>query len=138
MFGIVLISHGGMAEGMMTSAPMLYPDFGQVECLTLWPEDNPDDFQSKLEQKVKDVDTGDGVFILADLLGGTPSNRAAYLLNDKVRMLSGLSLVMLLTLLSLREDSTDFEEVSKGLLEETHAGIVDVNELLKKREAAVQ
>ncbi|MEG1180789.1 MAG: hypothetical protein RSD39_02015, partial [Oscillospiraceae bacterium] len=80
----------------------------------------------------------DGVFILADLLGGTPSNRAAYLLNDKVRMLSGLSLVMLLTLLSLREDSTDFEEVSKGLLEETHAGIVDVNELLKKREAAVQ
>ena len=133
MIGIVLISHGGMAEGMMTSAPMLYPEFSQVTCLTLWPEDNPDEFQSKLEAKVKEVDTGDGVFILADLMGGTPCNKAMYSLGDKVKMLTGLSLVMLLALLSVREDTNDFDAITSDVMEQTLAGIHDVNKLLKEK-----
>ncbi len=134
MVGIVLISHGGMADGMMTSAPMLFTDFGQCVSLTLWPEDNPDAFQAKLKEKVKEVDTGDGVFILADLLGGTPCNRSMYLLGDKVRVLTGLSMPMLVTLLSIREDTNDFDEITAEVLEMAKAGTVDVNELMKNRE----
>ncbi|MEA5050035.1 MAG: PTS sugar transporter subunit IIA [Oscillospiraceae bacterium] len=133
MVGIVLVSHGGMADGMMTSAPMLYPDFCQCESLTLWPEDNPDEFQAKLEAKVKEVDTGDGVFILADLLGGTPCNRSMYLLGDRVRVLSGLSMPMLVTLLSTREDTSDLDEITSETLEMAKVGTVDVNELMKQR-----
>jgi len=123
-----------MADGMMTSAPMLYTDFTQCVSLTLWPEDNPDEFQAKLIEKVKEVDTGDGVFILADLLGGTPCNRAMYLLGDKVRVLTGLSMPMLVTLLSTREDTDDFDEITAEVLEMAKEGTVDVNELMKNRE----
>ena len=132
MIGIVLISHGGLAEGILTSAPMLFPEVSQCESLTLWPEDNPDDFQRRLEEKVRQVDTGDGVFILADLLGGTPCNRAIYLMGERVRILTGLSLPMLVTLLSLREESCDFDAIAEEVLESTRIGTVDVNQILKE------
>lgn len=133
MVGIVLISHGGMADGMMTSAPMLFPDFQQVVSLTLWPSDNPDDFQEKLAGKIQEVDTGDGVFILTDLLGGTPCNRAVYFIGEKIRLIAGMNLPMLMTLLFQREENTDLETLAQSVLEETRMGTVDVNKLLEQR-----
>ena len=133
MVGIVLVSHGGMADGMITTAEMLYPDLSQVKSLTLWPSDNPDDFQAKLEAILKEVDTGDGAFILADLLGGTPCNRSIYFVGDKVRLITGLSLPMLISLLSQREDTSDIESLASDIMDDASAGMVDVNELIKKR-----
>lgn len=95
MYGIVLVSHGGMAEGMISTAEMLFPELSQVQSVSLWPSDNPDDFQIKLEKAVREVDSGEGVFILADLLGGTPCNRSMYSAGEKVRLITGLSLPML-------------------------------------------
>ncbi len=133
MIGVVLISHGGMAEGMVSSGEMLYPNFSQVECLPLWPADNPDEFQEKLEGKIKSVDTGGGVIILTDLMGGTPCNRALYSLSSNVRMLAGMNLPMLLALLAAREQTEDLDEIATLVLEEAHAGTLDVNEALRKR-----
>lgn len=133
MVGIVLVSHGGMADGMITTAEMLYPDLSQVKSLTLWPSDNPDDFQAKLEAILKEVDTGDGAFILADLLGGTPCNRSIYFVGDKVRLITGLSLPLLISLLSQREDTSDIESLASDIMDDASAGMVDVNELIKKR-----
>jgi mannose/fructose-specific phosphotransferase system component IIA len=131
MVGIVLISHGDLAKGIVSSASMLVPQLDQLTSLTLWPDDNPDEFQKKLETAVKEVDNGDGVFILADMLGGTPSNRAMYSLGDKVRMLTGLSLPMLYSLLNIREESTDIAAMAKDVMDEAREGMVDVNEMIK-------
>lgn len=133
MIGIVLVSHGGMAEGMISTAGMLYPDLSQVKSLTLWPSDSPEDFQAKLEGIIKEVDSGDGVFILADLLGGTPCNRSIYCIGDKVRLITGLSLPLLISLLSQRDGATDMEELARDIMDDAAAGMVDVNELLKKK-----
>jgi PTS system mannose-specific IIA component len=110
---------------------MLVPQLDQLASLTLWPDDNPDEFQRKLEAAVKEMDTGDGVFILADMLGGTPSNRAMYSLGDKVRMLTGLSLPMLYSFLNVREGSTDIASIAKDVMEEAREAMVDVNEMMK-------
>jgi PTS system mannose-specific IIA component len=131
MIGVVLISHGDLAKGIVSSASMLVSPLDQLTSLTLWPDDNPDEFQAKLEAAVKEVDTGDGVFILADMLGGTPSNRAMYSLGDKVRMLTGLSLPMLYSLLNIREESTDIASIAKDVMDEAKEGMVDVNEMIK-------
>lgn len=133
MVGVVIISHGGMAEGIVSSASMLVPQLGQVIHLALWPEDNPDDFQKKLEAGIKEVDDGSGVLILADMLGGTPSNRAMYSLNENTRMLTGLSLPMLYTLLSIREETNDLDSIVSEVLEEARNAILDINELLKEQ-----
>jgi PTS system mannose-specific IIA component len=132
MVGIVLISHGDAAKGFISSAGMLAPDLSQLSALTLWPEDNPDDFQKKLEAAVKEADTGEGVFILADMLGGTPCNRAIYFMGEKVRILTGLSLPMLYSLLTIREQGGDLASMAKDVLEEAREGMVDVNEITNK------
>jgi PTS system mannose-specific IIA component len=132
MVGIVLISHGDLAKGIISSVSMLVPKLDQVLGLTLWPEDNPDDFQQKLEAAVKEADTGDGVFILADMLGGTPANRAMYFVGDKVRMMTGLSLPMLYSLINIREETTDLVSLAKDVMAEAKEAMVDVNELMKQ------
>ncbi|MDR2767315.1 MAG: PTS sugar transporter subunit IIA [Treponema sp.] len=131
MVGIVLISHGDLAKGIVSSASMLVPQLDNVTSLTLWPEDNPDEFQQKLEAAVKQADTGDGVFILADMLGGTPANRAMYTLGEKVRMMTGLSLPMLYSLLTIREETADLERLAKDVMAEAKEAMVDVNEMMK-------
>jgi mannose/fructose-specific phosphotransferase system component IIA len=132
MVGVLLISHGDLARGILSSASMLVPELKQVAGLTLWPEDNPGEFRQKLEAAVRELDTGDGVFILADMLGGTPANGAMYILGDKVRMLTGLSLPMLCSLLAIREETGDFAVLARDVLAETRDSIVDVNELVKE------
>lgn len=130
MVGVLLLSHGGMAEGVLSSASMLVPQLEQVDFLALWPEDNPDEFQAKLGKKIGELDTGDGVFILADMLGGTPSNRAMYFVGDRVRVLTGLSLPMLYSLISMREEFSDQGALADEVMAETQNGTVDVNKLL--------
>ena len=133
MIGILLISHGDMAKGMISSASMLYPDIAQVDALGLMPQDNPDDFQVELEKKVAELDTGQGVYILCDLMGGTPGNRAAYVIGDKVRLLAGMSLPMLLALLFAREGTDDFDEITETVLLETRNATVDVYAIFKEK-----
>ncbi|HWS30357.1 MAG TPA: PTS sugar transporter subunit IIA [Clostridia bacterium] len=133
MIGVLLISHGGMAEGVLSSASMLLPQLEQVDFLALWPEDNPDDFQAKLGKKIGELDTGDGVFLLADMLGGTPSNRAMYFVGDRVHVLTGLSLPMLYSLLSMREEFADLAALADEVMVETQNGTVDVNKLLREK-----
>ena len=130
MVGIVLISHGDLANGIVSSASMLVPQLENVTSLTLWPDDNPDEFQQKIEAAVKAADTGDGVFILADMLGGTPANRAMYSLGDKVRMMTGLSLPMLYSLINIREETNDLAALAKDVMSEAKEAMVDVNDLM--------
>ena len=130
MVGIVLISHGDLAKGIVSSASMLVAQLDNVTSLTLWPDDNPDEFQQKIEAAVKAADTGDGVFILADMLGGTPANRAMYSLGDNVRMMTGLSLPMLYSLINIREETNDLAALAKDVMSEAKEAMVDVNELM--------
>ncbi|MCL1928612.1 MAG: PTS sugar transporter subunit IIA [Treponema sp.] len=130
MVGIILISHGDLAKGILSSASMLVPQLENVTSLTLWPDDNPDEFQQKIEAAVKAADTGDGVFILADMLGGTPCNRAMYSIGDKVRMMTGLSLPMLYSLINIREETSDLAVLARDVMAEAKDAMVDVNDLM--------
>jgi mannose/fructose-specific phosphotransferase system component IIA len=65
------------------------------------------------------------------MLGGTPSNRAMYSLGEKVRMLAGLSLPMLYSLINIREETSDIAAIARDVMEEARAAMVDVNELMK-------
>jgi mannose/fructose-specific phosphotransferase system component IIA len=122
-----------MAEGVMSSASMLWPDLTQVGYLSLQPDTNPDDFQNELLKKIKENDTGEGVYVLADIMGGTPCNRALMLLGagENVRVLSGLSLTMLISLLNARDFESDPDKITSTVLEETSAGTLYVNDLMK-------
>lgn len=133
MFGIVLISHGGLATGMLEAAGMVFGDASnQVVALGLGKEENPDDFGTRIGEAIKQVDTGEGVVILADLLGGTPCNKAAPYAGENVRIIAGVNLVMLLDILGSREAGEAFK--IETALEAAHSGIADYNALLEEEE----
>ncbi|MDL2220276.1 PTS sugar transporter subunit IIA [Eubacteriales bacterium OttesenSCG-928-N14] len=104
MTGIVLISHGKLAEGMLDAARMFFDELKQVQSVSLLPGETPDAFQHRMEAALEEVDTGDGVIVLADMLGGMPSNRAASLLYRNIEVICGINLPLLLEVLSIRND----------------------------------
>ncbi|MBR0230533.1 MAG: PTS mannose transporter subunit IIA [Erysipelotrichaceae bacterium] len=117
MVGIVLASHGKMCEGMLDSASLFFGDnIEQLVACPLFPDEGPDDYDLKLQKAIQDVDTGDGVIVMVDLFGGTPSNRSIYVISDKVMVITGMNFTMLLELLGAR---MGFDEVDVHALMET-------------------
>lgn len=129
MLGIVLISHGEMANGMLNTAGMFFgeTELRQVATVSLFPADSPEDFDVKLAEAIENVDSGDGVIILADLLGGTPCNRSAYKLSEKVQVITGMNLPIFVELLGLRMGG---DVDINSLISTGHDGIVNLNQLL--------
>ena len=130
MVGIVLISHGEMANGMLNSAGMFFgeTELQQVATVSLLPADSPEDFDVKLTDAIASVDTGDGVVILCDLLGGTPCNRAAYKASEKVQVITGMNLSMFMELLGSR---SFMDPDADTLVQTAQDGIMNYNKLLQ-------
>ena len=127
MIGVLAISHGKMAEGMLDAAHMFFSDdLPGVEALCFMSSDNPEDFDVKLKDAVARVNTGDGVIIFADLMGGTPANRSMYVLSDDVQVITGANMTMMLELLGTRlaEGTKVSKELVEQLQETGRTGIV--------------
>lgn len=98
MVGILVASHGQMAEGMLDSLGLLIGEKEGLDAICLKASDSADVFQKNMEEKVNKLDSGDGVLIFTDILGGTPGNRALAIAaaNDKVEVIAGVNLPVLL------------------------------------------
>lgn len=121
MKGIVLISHGAMARGMAESATFFLGDnIPQLACCCLRQDESPEDFKEEIQKAMTQVDTGEGVILLADLFGGTPCNQAMGLLGDQVELIAGVNFPMLLELLTTRM-----------------CGDIDISELVQKSQMSV-
>ncbi len=134
MKGILIVSHGKMAEGMVDSAKLFFGEtVEQLDALCLKAEDSPEDFHTRVEEKIAQLDSGEGVIILADLLGGTPCNQSVALMSDKVDLIAGVNLSLLLELLGRRMSDEPF--AMSELVGVGQEGLVDVKKLLMTPEA---
>ena len=77
MVGIIVVTHGTLSEGIVDAAELITGPVTQVETLSLRREDNVNDLNAAFLAALDRVDTGDGVLVLADLLGGSPCNVAS-------------------------------------------------------------
>ena len=133
MKGIVITSHGPMAQGILETSKLFFGEQPQIKACCLSAEDNPDDFVNVLKEAVKEVDTGDGAVVFCDMLFGSPCNCMARVLgedmeSDRIQVLTGVNLAMILQILAVREaGAPDLEE----LLKSGHDGIVDLKAMLK-------
>ncbi len=133
MVGILLMSHGKMAEGMLDSCKLFFGDDVQnIKALCLKPEDDPEQFDDRIREAIKEIDDGSGVIAMCDLLGGTPSNRSVYCMNDRFQIITGMNFTMLLELLGKRLTVDDLTELDiTELMEVGKNGIVSLNEAFK-------
>lgn len=125
MIGILLLSHGEMANGMRHSLNFLYGQAEGLRALCLYPEHSPEDFDALLAEAVAEVDGGEGVLILTDINGGTPANRALMLAASRpdIEVIAGMNLPLLLVAVNSRDLYT-LPELVDELMAETGSSIV--------------
>jgi mannose PTS system EIIA component len=105
MIGVVLVTHGRLAIEFRTALEHVVGPQDQIEAVTIDPEDDVEARRKDIIAAVKRVDTGDGVAILTDMFGGTPSNLAISVMSQpKVEVLAGINLPMLVKLAKVRAD----------------------------------
>ena len=136
MTGIILASHGGLAEGVKQSAGMVFGPQEDLVAVTLLPEDGPDKFREKLLAAVESLSNKDEVIFLVDLLGGTPFNQSSAILNgheDKWAIVTGLSLPMLITALGERmgDENISAHDMAKNIIGPSREGVTVMPESLE-------
>jgi len=107
MVGVLIVTHGAIGRSLLESARHILNDSPpQIATLGVSRDDDPDDLILRAKRLVKQLDAGDGVLVLTDIFGATPGNVIARLLQDgRVEGVSGLSLPMLLRVLTSRNGS---------------------------------
>ncbi len=102
---LVLVTHGRLADEFRAALEHVMGPQKQIEAITIGAEDDSDLCRSDIIEAVNRVDTGDGVAILTDMFGGTPSNLAISCMSrPKVEVLAGINLPMLVKLAKVREE----------------------------------
>ena len=112
MIGVVLVTHGRLACEFRAALEHVVGPQAQFEVVTIGPDDNVEQRRSDIIAAIKRVDSGDGVAILTDMFGGTPSNLAISVMGrPKVEVLAGINLPMLVKLAKVRGESPLAEAV---------------------------
>ncbi|MBN9062695.1 MAG: PTS fructose transporter subunit IIA [Rhizobiales bacterium 65-9] len=115
MIGMVLVTHGQLATEFRAALEHVVGPQTQLETIAIGPEDDMDSRRGDIMAAVKRVNTGDGVVLLTDMFGGTPSNLAISCMNGaKVEVVAGINLPMLIKLARVREDADLAEAVAQA------------------------
>ena len=124
MIGLVLVTHGRLAEEFVSALQHVVGQQEQVKAICIGPDDDMEQRRGDILNAVGEVDAGDGVVVLTDMFGGTPSNLAISIMDKaKVEVIAGLNLPMLIKLASVRS-SGSLEEAVEAARE---AGIKYIN-----------
>lgn len=103
MIGIVVVSHGRLADEFVAAAEHVLGPQEQMRAVAIGPNDNMEERRNDIIDAVRAVDKGDGVVILTDMFGGTPSNLAISVINQvKTEVIAGVNLPMLVKLAEIR------------------------------------
>ena len=103
MIGLVVVTHGRLAEEFIAAAEHVVGRLDQARAIPIGPDDDMDMRRKEIIAAAKASDTGDGVIILTDMFGGTPSNLAISVMGGaKIEGIAGVNLPMLIKLAEVR------------------------------------
>ena len=103
--GVVIVTHYGVGKEFLQALRLILPGAPEFPFVSLEPAEPVDQMRTRILAAIKQVDQGEGVLILTDMFGGTPSNVALSFLDEhRVEVVTGVNLPMLIKLGSLRED----------------------------------
>ncbi|KQT83971.1 PTS sugar transporter subunit IIA [Aurantimonas sp. Leaf443] len=124
MIGLVLVTHGRLAEEFKNAAEHVVGPQDAFETISIGPEDDMEQRRNDIVDAVARADRGAGVIILTDMFGGTPSNLAISVMDgERVDVLAGVNLPMLIKLASVRQD----KPIAQALVDAQEAGRKYIN-----------
>ncbi len=105
MLGLLVVTHGRVAEELVASARTIVGDVEGLEAVSIDWNDDADEATRRIQEARERVDTGNGVLVLTDMFGGTPTNVALSMLEPgKLEIVTGVNLPMLIKFANLREE----------------------------------
>jgi len=130
MVGILVVSHGGLADALIASVQSLVGNLQRTRGVSIWPKEKEEEVKDRVRKEIAEVDDGDGVVILTDILGGTPTNLSfSFLEKERVEVVTGVNMPMLLTLSSYRKGGS-LREIGRLVKKSGRRSIILANELL--------
>lgn len=124
MLGIVLVTHGNLAAEFAAAVEHVVGPQEQMETICIPADADMEKMRAVIMKATEDADSGEGVVLLTDMFGGTPSNLAISVMEDKkVDVVAGVNLPMLIKLVTLRKT----ESLEEAVLQAQEAGRKYIN-----------
>ena len=129
MIGIVVVTHGQLAAELVNAARTIVGDIPAIAAVSIGWTDDMTVGRDAIQQALAEVGGGE-VLILTDMFGGTPTNVSLPFLSEKVEIVTGVNLPMLMKLVTLREGN--LPEVARVVREQGKGAIYVASEILQK------
>ena len=131
MVSVLVITHGNLAEELVKAARRIVGEVGRLSALTIGWDEDVSTARRKVEEAILALDDGDGVALLTDMFGGTPTNISlSFLRKGKVEIVTGVNLPMLIKYTNLREP-VPLDELAARLSEQGRRSIQVASEVLR-------
>lgn len=115
MIGLVIVTHGGLAAEFRSALEHVVGRQTQLETICIGPEDDMAQRRLEILDAIRHVETGQGVIVLTDMFGGTPSNLAISAMDEaNVEVIAGINLPILVKLASIRGEVPIGEAVGRA------------------------
>ena len=136
MIGILIVTHGRLAEELKAAALTIQPGIEQIVAVALDWSQVGDDASRRIAEGLDEADSGDGAVILTDMFGGTPTNLTLpFLKRDRVEIVTGVNLPMLLKCASLQKSGKPVVEIAHVAKDRGQRSIYVASDLLADAEA---
>ncbi|WP_041795714.1 PTS sugar transporter subunit IIA [Pararhodospirillum photometricum] len=117
MIGMVLVTHGRLAEELIAATEHVMGKQDRVKAVCIGPEDDMEQRRQDIMACIREVESGKGVILLTDMFGGTPSNLAISVMERaRIEVIAGVNLPMLIRLVTVR-DTLPLEDATSSAQE---------------------
>lgn len=138
MIGIIVAAHGEMSNGLIETSKMIVGRAENITPVDLVEGEGPERLREKLQKAIESLDSGEGVMILLDLYGGTPSNVSALLARElNIEVVSGVNLSMLLEVI-IKRKSQSLRELREVAINAGREGIRSINEIVERIKSEIK
>lgn len=133
MIGVLIAAHGEMAVGIVNAVDMICGGQEKLDYISLQNGQDVEEFRSILSDKVMELDDGDGVIIMTDILGATPMNQSAILLyeNENIHVVTGVNLPMVAAAVIERNIIENCSDLTEKIISDASESILNVRTLLE-------
>ena len=115
MIGMILVTHGRLAEELIAALEHVVGPQDSIAAICIGPDDDMEQHRQNIMEQTRETDDGDGVVLLTDMFGGTPSNLAISVMDKvNVEVIAGVNLPMLIKLTSVRDSLPLAEAVASA------------------------
>lgn len=117
MIGIVVVTHGRLGEALIDTSAIIFGERPEaVVQVSIDLSQDINKLRQKIQQGIKQVNHNNGIIILTDMFGGTPSNLSySFLEEGRIEVISGVNLPVLIKSVNLRNRDTELHEMAKTI-----------------------